>query len=165
PPPPPDIPAFEETAAAEEGRFFTVRERMEEHRANPQCSSCHNVIDPLGLALENFDVTGGWRIRDEGNPVDPVGTMYDGTQLAGPTDLRTALMGLSDVVVSTFAENLMAYALGRRVEYYDMPTIRAIVRAAAEDDYRVSNFILGVVNSMPFRMARAGTVAEEEAEF
>lgn len=165
PPPPPDIPAFEETAAAEEGRFFTVRERMEEHRANPQCSSCHNVIDPLGLALENFDVTGGWRIRDEGNPVDPVGTMYDGTELAGPTDLRTALMGLSDVVVSTFAENLMAYALGRRVEYYDMPTIRAIVRAAAEDDYRVSNFILGVVNSMPFRMARAGTVAEEEAEF
>ena len=165
PPPPPDIPAFEETAAAEAGRFLTVRERMEEHRANPACSSCHNVIDPLGLALENFDVTGAWRIRDEGNPVDPVGTMYDGTELAGPADLRSALLSVSDVVVSTFAENLMAYALGRRVEYYDMPTIRQIIRDAAEDDYRVSAFILGVVNSPAFRMASMGTIAEEEAEF
>ncbi len=164
PPPPPDIPAFEETAAAEEGRFLTVRERMEEHRANPACSSCHNVIDPLGLALENFDVTGAWRIRDEGNPVDPVGVMYDGSELAGPADLRNALLGVSDVVLSTFAENLMAYALGRRVEYYDMPTIRAITRAAAEDDYRMSAFVLGVVNSLPFRMARTGAAAEEEAE-
>ncbi len=164
PPPPPDIPAFEETAAAEEGRFLTVRERMEEHRANPACSSCHNVIDPLGLALENFDVTGAWRIRDEGNPVDPVGVMYDGSELAGPADLRNALLGVSDVVLSTFAENLMAYALGRRVEYYDMPTIRAITRAAAEDDYRMSAFILGVVNSLPFRMARTGAAAEDEVE-
>jgi len=164
PPPPPDIPAFEETAAAEEGRFLTVRERMELHAENPACNSCHNVIDPLGLALENFDVTGAWRIRDEGNPVDPIGTMYDGTELAGPIDLRNALLDLSDVVVSTFTENLMAYALGRRVEHYDMPTIRAINRAAAEDDHRVSAFILGVVNSPPFRMARAGTLTEEEAE-
>ena len=164
PPPPPDIPAFEETAAAEEGRLFTVRERMEEHRAKPACSSCHNVIDPLGLALENFDVTGAWRIRDEGNPVDPVGVMYDGTELASPVDLRDALMGLSDVVLSTFTENLMAYALGRRVEYYDMPTIRAITRAAAENDHRMSGFILGVVNSPPFRMAGTGTVAQEQAE-
>ena len=164
PPPPPDIPAFEETAAGGEGRLFTVRERMEEHRANPACSSCHNVIDPLGLALENFDVTGAWRIRDEGNPVDPVGVMYDGTELASPADLRNALLGFSDVVLRTFGENLMAYALGRRVEYYDMPTIRAIARAAAQDDYRMSAFILGVVNSPPFRMARTGSVAEEEAE-
>jgi len=138
---------------------------MEEHRANPACSSCHNVIDPLGLALENFDVTGAWRIRDEGNPVDPVGTMYNGTELAGPADLRDALLGVSDVVVSTFVENLMAYALGRRIEYYDMPTIRTIIRTAAEDDYRVSSFILGVVNSPAFRMASIDTVAEEEAEF
>ncbi len=164
PPPPPDIPAFEETAAAEEGRFFTVRERMEEHRANPACSSCHNVIDPLGLALENFDVTGAWRIRDEGNPVDPVGLMYDGTELAGPADLRDALLARSDVVVSTFVENLMAYALGRRVEYYDMPTIREITRTAAERDYRMSAFILGVVNSSAFRMARTGSATVDEAE-
>ena len=163
PPPPPDIPAFEETAAAEEGRFLTVRERMEQHAANPACNSCHNVIDPLGLALENFDVTGAWRIRDEGNPVDPVGVMYDGTELAGPDDLRGALLDISDVVLSTFTENMMAYALGRRVEYYDMPTIRAITDAAEADEYRISSFILGVVNSPPFRMARVGAVAEDEA--
>lgn len=164
PPPPPDIPAFEETAAADEGRFLTVRERMEQHAANPQCSSCHNVIDPLGLALENFDVTGAWRIRDEGNPVDPVGVMYNGRELAGAGDLRTALLDISDVVVSTFTENLMAYALGRRVEYYDMPTIRDITRRAAADDHRISSFILGVVGSPAFRMARAGTLAEDQAE-
>ena len=164
PPPPPDIPAFEETAAADEGRFLTVRERMEQHAANPQCSSCHNVIDPLGLALENFDVTGAWRIRDEGNPVDPVGVMYNGRELAGAGDLRTALLDISDVVVSTFTENLMAYALGRRVEYYDMPTIRDITRRAEADDHRISSFILGVVGSPAFRMARAGTLAEDQAE-
>ena len=163
PPPPPDIPAFEETQAAEEGRFLTVRERMEEHRANPQCNSCHNVIDPLGLALENFDVTGAWRIRDEGNPVDPVGVMYNGRELAGPEDLRRALLDMPDVVLSTFTENLMAYALGRRVEHYDMPTIRAINREAEEHDYRMSAFIMGVVSSPAFRMARAGAVAEEQS--
>ena len=158
PPPPPDIPAFEETAAAEEGRFLTVRERMEEHRANPACSSCHNVIDPLGLALENFDVTGAWRIRDGGNPVDPVGVMYNGRELANPADLRTALLDVPDVVLRTFTENLMAYALGRRVEYYDMPTIREITRDAAAEDYRMSAFVLGVIGSPPFRTAQAGAV-------
>ena len=162
PPPPPDIPAFEETQAAEEGRFLTVRERMAEHSANPQCNSCHNVIDPLGLALENFDVTGTWRIRDGGNPVDPVGTMYDGTELTGPEDLRAALLDIPDVLLSTFTENLMAYALGRRVEYYDMPTIRAITREAAENDYRVSSFIMGIVRSPAFRMARAGAIAAQQ---
>ena len=85
PPPPPDVPAFEETEGADDGRFLTVRERMEQHRANPVCMSCHQVIDPVGLALENFDVTGAWRIRDEGNPVDPVGELYDGTMLRGAT--------------------------------------------------------------------------------
>ena len=163
PPPPPDIPAFEETAAAEEGRFLTVRERLEEHSRNPQCRSCHIVMDPLGLALENFDVTGVWRIRDGGNPVDPVGEMYNGRQLASPADLRDALLDMPDVVLTTFTENLMAFALGRRVEYYDMPAVRAIIREAAANEYRVSSFVLGVVGSDAFRMARAGTpVAEEE---
>ena len=162
PPPPPDIPAFEETEAAEEGRFLTVRERMEQHSSNPNCNSCHNVIDPLGLALENFDVTGSWRIRDGGNPVDPVGEMYNGRELAGPEDLRDALLEIPDVILSTFTENLMAYALGRRVEYYDMPTIRTINREAAGHGYRMSSFIMGVVRSPAFRMARAGTVAEEQ---
>ena len=163
PPPPPDIPAFEETAAAAEGRFLTVRERLEEHSKNPQCRSCHNVMDPLGLALENFDVTGSWRIRDEGNPVDPVGMMYNGKELTSPADLRAALLDIPDVVLNTFTENLMAFALGRRVEYYDMPAIRAIIRDGAANDYRISSFVLGVVGSPAFRMARAGKpVAEED---
>ena len=163
PPPPPDIPAFEETSAAEEGRFLTVRERMEMHRANPTCNSCHAAIDPLGLALENFDVTGAWRIRDEGNYVDPTDVMYDGTELSGPGDLQEALLRLKEVVLRTFTENLMAYALGRRVEYYDMPTVRQIVRQAEANDYRISSFVLGVVGSPPFRLARAETLVDAEA--
>ncbi len=151
PPPPPDVPAFEETEGADDGRFLTVRERMEQHRANPVCMSCHQVIDPVGLALENFDVTGAWRIRDEGNPVDPVGELYDGTMLAGPADLRNALLKRPQVLYRIFTENLMAYGLGRRVEYYDMPTVRRIVQAAADNDYRFSSFVLGVVKSPAFR--------------
>ena len=151
PPPPPNIPAFEETEGADDGRLLTVRERMELHRANPVCMSCHQVIDPVGLALENFDVTGAWRIRDEGNLVDPVGELYDGTLLKGPADLRNALLSRPEVFYRIFTENLMAYGLGRRVEYYDMPTVRRIVRGAADNDYRFSSFVLGVVESPAFR--------------
>ena len=97
PPPPPDIPAFEETDAAEGDRMLTVKERMEIHRANPTCNSCHSVMDPIGLSLENFDVTGAWRTRDEGNPVEPVGTLYDGSAIDGPTDLRAALLKRPEV--------------------------------------------------------------------
>ncbi len=154
PPPPPDVPAFEETEEADEGRSLTVRERMEEHRSNPVCMACHVVIDPIGLALENFDVTGAWRIRDGGNPIDPVGELYDGTTLRGPADLRAALLSRPEVFYRIFTTNLMAYALGRRVEYYDMPTVRAITRDAAENDYRFSSFVLGVVNSPAFQTAR-----------
>ncbi|MDH3224033.1 MAG: DUF1592 domain-containing protein, partial [Gemmatimonadota bacterium] len=162
PPPPPDVPAFEETDASEGDRFLTVRERMEQHRANPTCNSCHRVIDPVGLALENFDVTGAWRTKDEGNPVDPVGTLYDGTEMASPEDLRNALLERSEVIVQVFTENLMAYALGRRVEYFDMPTVRAIAADAADRDYEISSFVMGIVDSPAFRMAEAGVVAEEQ---
>jgi len=155
PPPPPDVPAFEEVDEAVEGRFLTVRERMEQHRVNPACRSCHVVIDPIGLALENFDVTGAWRIRDGGNMVDPVSELYDGTPLAGPEDLRNALLSRPEVFYRVFTENLMAYALGRRVEYYDMPTIRTIVKEAGEDGYKLSAFILGVVKSAAFTSAKA----------
>ena len=155
PPPPPDVPAFEEVGEAVEGRFLTVRERMEQHRVNPACRSCHVVIDPIGLALENFDVTGAWRIRDGGNMVDPVSELYDGTPLAGPEDLRNALLSRPEVFYRVFTENLMAYALGRRVEYYDMPTIRTIVKEAGEDGYKLSAFILGVVKSAAFTSAKA----------
>ena len=113
------------------------------------------MIDPLGLALENFDVTGRWRIRDNGAPVDPAGELYDGTKMDGPAGLRAALLKHQDMFVLSFTENLMTYALGRRVESYDMPTVRAIVRDAAKDDNRLSAFILGVVKSPAFQMSRA----------
>ena len=165
PPPPPNVPDLEETAEAEEGRVLTVRERMEEHRANPACRSCHRMMDPIGLALENFDVTGAWRIKDAGMPVDPTGELYDGTPLESPGDLRQALVDRPEPILRTFTENLMAYALGRRVEYYDMPTIRRITDAAAENDYRMSSFIVGVVNSPAFQMSRvAETVTDEQIE-
>ncbi len=162
PPPPPDVPAFEETDLADDGRFLTVRERMEQHRANPVCMACHVVIDPIGLALENFDVTGAWRIRDEGNFVDPVGELYDGTPLTGPADLRAALLSRPEVYYRVFTKNLMAYALGRRVEYYDQPTIRAIIRKAADNDYSVSSFIMGVVASPAFQTFRVQDVVSTE---
>ena len=155
PPPPPNVPDLEETEGTEDGRFLTVRERMEQHRANPACASCHNMIDPIGLALENFGVTGAWRVRDGGNLVDPTGELYDGTAINGPKDLREALLSRPEVFYRIFTQNLMAYALGRRIEYYDMPAVRQITRAAAEQDYRVSAFILGIVNTPAFTLSRA----------
>jgi hypothetical protein len=160
PPPPPNVPDLEETGDAEGGRFKSVAEQMAEHRANPACSSCHNVIDPVGLALDNFDVTGAWRIKDRGVPVDPSGEMFDGTMIDGPASLRNALLARADVIITHFAENLMAYAVGRRTEYFDMPTIRQIVRDVAADDFRISSFVLGVAKSPAFRMARAEITEE-----
>jgi hypothetical protein len=155
PAPPPNVPALEQTDATVGGKVLSTRERMEEHRKNPACASCHKVIDPLGLALDNFDVTGRWRIKEAGKPVDATGVMYDGTRLDGPASLRAALLNHKDVVLETFTENLMTYALGRRVEYYDMPAIRAIVRGSAKHDYRISGFVLGIVNSAAFQMTKA----------
>jgi len=151
PAPPPNVPDLDATPDAEDGRLRTVRERMEEHRANPACNSCHRMIDPIGLSLDNFDVTGAWRIRDNGMPVDATSTFYDGTPLGGPADLRTALTARTDVLVQTFAENLMTYALGRRLAAADMPAVRALVRQAAADSYKVSAFVLGVVRTAAFR--------------
>ena len=151
PPPPPNVPALEATNATAGGKLLSTRERMEEHRKSPACASCHRVIDPLGLALDNFDVTGKWRIKDNGVPVDAAGVMYDGTKLDGPAALRAALLKHQDVFLQTFTENLMTYALGRRVEPYDMPAVRAIVRRASQADLRFSSFVLGIVNSAAFR--------------
>jgi hypothetical protein len=155
PPPPDDVPDLEETKAAQNSRLLSVRERMEQHRANAACRSCHRVIDPIGLALENFDVTGAWRIRDNGVPVDASGELYDGSKLNGPVELRQALLKRTDTVLRTFTENLMAYSLGRRVEYYDMPTVRVIVRDARANNYRFSSFVAGIVKSPAFQMSRA----------
>jgi hypothetical protein len=137
---------------------------MELHRANPACTSCHKVIDPLGLALENFDATGAWRIKDNGVPVDASGELYDGTPLNGPPGLRRALLKYQDVFIASFTESLMTYALGRRVEYYDMPTIRGIAREAMANDYRISSFIKGIVGSPAFQMTRYQTLVETEAQ-
>jgi len=151
PPPPPNVPPLDATSAAPAGKLLSVRERMEEHRRNPACASCHRVIDPIGLALENFDATEGWRIKDNAVPVDATGVLYDGMKIEGPAGLRSALLKHQDVFLQTFTENLMTYALGRRVEFYDMPTVRAIVREAAKHDHRMSAFVLGIVNSAAFR--------------
>ncbi|MDE2876507.1 MAG: DUF1592 domain-containing protein [Gemmatimonadota bacterium] len=156
PPPPPDIPEIEDDAV-EDGRFLTVREKLEMHRDDPRCISCHRMIDPIGLALENYDVTGAWRIRDRGTPIDAASDFYDGTPIASPSDLRAALLKRPEPLLRTFTENLMAYALGRRLEYHDMPAVRRIVREAAVHDYRFSVFIVGVATSDAFRM-KAGPV-------
>ncbi|HXG89381.1 MAG TPA: DUF1592 domain-containing protein [Vicinamibacterales bacterium] len=156
PPPPPNVPALEDTKADIAGKVLTVRGRMEEHRKNPACTSCHRVIDPLGLALENFDVTGKWRIKDASLPIDPSGELYDGTKMDGPAGLRAALLKHQDAVVLSFTESLMTYALGRRVEAFDMPTIRRIVRDASRSGNRMSAFVLGVAKSPAFSMSRAG---------
>ena len=155
PPPPPAIPDLDETAAVIDGRALTTRERMEIHRTNPTCSACHRFMDPLGLALDNFDVVGKWRIRENGMPLDTRGEMWDGTPVSSPAGLRAALLDLPVPLARTFTENLMAYALGRRVEHYDMPAVRAITEAARAADWRMSAFILGVVDSPAFRMQRA----------
>jgi hypothetical protein len=152
PAPPPNVPAFEETKAAAGGKLLSVRERMEEHRRNPACTSCHRVIDPLGLALENFDVTGKWRIKDNEVPVDPSGVLYDGTPMNGPGGLRAALLKQNYAIRISFAERLMTYALGRRLTTADMPAVRAIVKSAEREDNRMSAFVLGIVRSAAFQM-------------
>lgn len=155
PPPPPNVPALEETkATADSGRSLSVRQRMEQHRSNPSCTSCHRVIDPLGLALENFDVTGKWRVNDGDVPVDASGTVYDGSTVEGPAGLRSAVLRHKDAFVTSFTESLMTYALGRRVEAADMPAVRRIIRQAAAREYRLSAFINGVIDSAAFQMAR-----------
>jgi hypothetical protein len=151
PPPPPGVPALDDTKPVANGHPLSTRERMEEHRKSPACSSCHRVIDPLGLALDNFDVTGKWRIKDNEVPVDAAGVMYDGTKIDGPASLRAAILKHQDVFLQVFTENLMTYALGRRAEYYDRPAVRAIVRHAATHDLRFSSFVLGIVNSAAFQ--------------
>jgi mono/diheme cytochrome c family protein len=152
PAPPPNVPDLEATAESEEGRLRTVRERMEEHRNNAACASCHRMIDPIGLALEPFDVTGAWRIRDNGSPIDAKSAFYDGAVLTGPADLQQALMRRSTSLLRTFTENLMTYALGRRLDDVDMSTVRAVVSQAQAADYRFSAFVAAIVKAPAFRM-------------
>lgn len=161
PPPPAGVPALEETSGSVAGQFITTRQRMETHRASPVCQSCHKFMDPMGLALDNFDVTGQWRVRENGQPLDTRGEMYDGTPLSNPAELVEALLKRPTPLVRTFTLNLMAYAMGRRVEYTDQPALRRVVKAAEEDGFKMSSFIVAVVNSEPFLMKRAVAVAED----
>ena len=151
PAPPPNVPALEDTKGTSDGKVLSVRERMEVHRTNPACQSCHKVIDPLGLALEHFDATGRYRIKDNGVPVDAVGDLYDGTRMDGAAGLRAALIGHKDAFLLSFTEHLMTYALGRRVDASDMPAVRAVIRQAARRDYKISAFVQGIVASEQFQ--------------
>jgi mono/diheme cytochrome c family protein len=154
PAPPADVPAFEETKGESAGKVLTVRERMEVHRANPTCMSCHRVIDPIGLALENYDVTGRYRIKDSGAGVDTSGVLYDGTTISGAAGLRAALLRHQDVFLLSFTENLVTYALGRRVEAQDMWAVRRIIRDAEKKGLKVSAFVQAVATSPLFTMGR-----------
>jgi hypothetical protein len=149
--PPPGVEALKENMDG--AKAITVRERMEAHRSDPTCNQCHGIIDPLGFSLENFDAIGAWRVKDReaGTMIDSAGELH-GTPMNGPDDLRKALVSRPNQFVQTITEKLMTYALGRGVEYHDMPTVRAIVRDAAQHDYRFSSIVAGIVKSQPFVM-------------
>jgi hypothetical protein len=157
PPPPPGVPDLEETEGLADGEVLTTRRRMEMHRANPICAACHKLMDPIGLALDNFDVTGKWRIREFGVPLDTQSTFYDGTEISTPAELTAVLLKRPVPLVREFTANLMAYALGRRVEYFDMPVVRAIVRDAEADNYALQSLVMGVIMSDAFRMKDVST--------
>ena len=165
PPPPPDVvPPFDEEAGAAKPK--SVRERMEQHRRNPACASCHRMIDPAGLALENFDAVGAWRTKDggtRGTPVDASGQLVDGTQINGVVELRAALMREPETFVRTITEKLMTYAIGRGVTSSDMPAVRTIVRDTGKDQYRFSSVILEIVRSVPFQMRLKSPAGETES--
>ena len=162
--PPPNVPTLDEKDIGTT-KALTVREMIAKHRASPTCSSCHAVMDPLGFALENFDATGMWRDRDRfaGTLIDSSGELPDGTPLKGPDDLRKALLRRPDQFVQTFTERLLMYATGRTTQYYDMPSVRRIVRNAAKDDYKFSTIVQAIVQSEQFRKRRAPQPATEAA--
>jgi mono/diheme cytochrome c family protein len=161
PPPPPNVPALK-TEGKEPGKKLSMREAMIQHRANPACASCHARMDPLGFAMENFDAIGRWRDQDEGTPIDASGVLPDGTHFDGPAGLEKALLAHPEQFVHTVAEKLLMYAIGRNVQYFDAPAVRAIVRDAASTHYSFASLVLGVVRSAPFQMRTAH--GDEKAE-
>ena len=162
PDPPPDVPALSERRT--QAKLQTMRERMSQHRANPTCATCHNMIDPTGFALENFDAIGRWRLVDESfNPIDASGVLPDGSKFNGVVELRAALARHPERFVHTVTEKLLTYALGRGLEYYDMPAIRRILKDTAPDGYRMQAIVLGIVNSYPFQFRRVEPVEQRSA--
>ncbi len=158
-PPPPNVPALKENSG---GKPLSLRERMEQHRADAVCAGCHKVMDPIGFALENFDAIGQWRTMDDGSPIDPSGSLYNGTKVDGPVALRNMLASHPGVFVGVMTEKLLTYALGRGVQYYDMPAVRKIAQSAGAHDFRFSSLVLGTVESVPFEMKvkTAGAIAD-----
>ena len=150
PPPPPDVATLKGNSEGEKPR--TLREQLAEHRADPVCASCHKVMDPVGFALENFDAVGAWRTSEPGGPIDASGQLADGRPVNGVATLRAAIVDRPDLFVGTLTEKLMTYAVGRGVDARDMPAVRAVMRAAAANDYKFSSIVLGIVRSVPFRM-------------
>jgi hypothetical protein len=156
PPPPPNVPPLMSAQAGAKPK--TLREEMEAHRANPTCAACHKLMDPIGFALENFDGIGQWRDTYPGTPsssgpaIDASGQLVNGTPINGPMSLREAILSKPDIFVQTMTEKLLTYALGRGLDYYDMPSVRAIVRDIAKDDYRFSSLVIRIVTSTPFQM-------------
>ncbi len=159
PSPPPNVPPFNESQ--DQAKPRTMKERMAEHRANPVCANCHRLMDPLGLALENFDGVGAWRVRDSGARIDATSQLFDGSNVDGVVSLRRALLQRPEVFVRTFTDNLMTYALGRGLTADDMPVVRAIMREAAPQDYRFQSIVMALVNSAPFQMRMKASVEEE----
>ena len=151
PQPPPGVEADLKEVPGE-SRPLSVRERLEMHRAAPSCAACHQIMDPIGFAMENFDLVGRWRDTDGSGPVNAKDTLVDGTPVNGVNDLRRALLTRSEVFVTGASEKLLTYALGRRLEYYDQPAVRRIVHDAARDNNRFTSLVIGVVNSVPFQM-------------
>ncbi len=161
PPPPPNVPELE--PAEDSGQVLAMRERMEQHRANPVCASCHRMMDPLGLALENFDAVGRWRGHmPGGTAIDASGAMPDGTAFDGPAGMRDLLVRNPEQFATVVTEKLLIYALGRGVEHYDATSVRRILREAAGNDYGLASLVVGVVKSTPFRMRRAQGGASAE---
>jgi hypothetical protein len=155
--PPPNVPPFKENQAG--AKALTVRQIMEQHRANPTCATCHRVMDPLGFSLENFDAVGAWRTRDHGNSIDASGKLADGNQVDSPAALRKVLMKRPEQFAGTMTEKLLMFALGRSLAYYDMPTVRAILHDSARNNYRFSALVMGIVKSAPFQMQKTPDAA------
>lgn len=166
PPPPPGVEVNLDVSVPESGERVTMRERLQQHRADPSCASCHNMMDPIGFALENFDAVGKFRDEAEGKPVDATATFWDGTDFAGPDGLYDMMLNRKHLFVQNFTEKLMTYALGRKVEYYDMPEVRKVVRDTAEDDYRFSSLVREIALSEAFtkRTKDAGAGAAQTAQ-
>ena len=164
PTPPPGVETNLEQDPAQ-AKATSLRQRLEAHRTNPACASCHRLMDPIGFSLENFDHTGKWRALDGKTPIDASGVMIDGSRLDGPATLRQALLGYSSVFAGVFAERLLTYATGRALRPQDMPAVRAVARGAAQDGYRFSSFVLGVARSTPFQMkTKAPAAAQARTE-